>query len=178
MSTQYLRKVGHILMIAGSVVFFGGAGLCIASRCIDYNEFKLLDDKNKLQIESDLKKTELETAKEIRDKAKKMSPTEFAKFKAEKEASLSAEAKLEVAKAKADSATEITKTKLECEERIIKIEKERKEAIEKYEMLQKLFDNRDEILEARDELKRAAKVEEAATKTKDKVRSFVISLDD
>lgn len=178
MNTKILRKVGYILIGTGITLFLGGVGCCTFANVIDLDKHTLQVSKEKEDIELETKRIESQMSKDLQEKIHNMDPDTFAKYKAEKEAKLSKEAELKVIQTKNECADKINEIRLECERKVSDAKETADKYIEKYNNLEKLFVNKDEILAAKESIKKATMQSEKAKEATDKARTLVIKLDD
>lgn len=179
MKTVRLKENGKKLMAVGGTIFFGGFGMFTVAGIVERSEKKIMRQEELFQREKKLmeERNAKECARLAAEEAKNnalasqiavMDKKEFAKFKADADAKASKEA-IEQAKTIRKEAEEIvSKMKLECSRRIIDMEadcaKKVEDATEKYmdarkkaDDIEKLFNNKDEILRAQKKLEKLAK---------------------
>lgn len=174
MNTAKIREISKLMMVIGGGIFAAGLGLNITANYTEYREVARAHKKETLKIEeASLKKRhELEEAaikarakkdEVYADKIKSMNATEFAKFHAENTAKANAKVMAEAEQVKQQCKAELVRAQLECQEKIDSIrsnclekitnaEEKRDAAVKKYETLTELFDNKDEILKAKEKL--------------------------
>lgn len=185
------KEVGNVLMIVGASAFAAGLGINITSDLVErHNRNKVLkiEKQNeairfeKEEHDSIILKNRAAAEREdlYKQKLLSMSDKEFAKHHAEATAKASTEALEEANRIKKNSEIAINTTKLECSDKIAEIQKICTERVEKaaalqaeaekkYNDIDKLFYNRKEVLEARDELRNLIKKESKTSDDKEEI---------
>lgn len=179
MNTQLMREIGRKMMLVGGVIFTGGFGIeCVCYIC-DKHDAKAVIAKESAEKKAKLELDVLEAEKLAKEEAankdmamtarlQTMDQDAFAKYRAELTTKANADVISKAERMVSEADAKIVDIRLECEEKINSVKAEclaridkanrtKDEAVKKYEAIQKLFTNRDEVLEAKKALDAAKK---------------------
>lgn len=164
-NTVTLKRAGDTMMIVGGIIFGVGFGTTAVCNIMDYrvarNHHKVAELEREAQAAERERRLRAEKlASEARkndlmsSKLESMSQKEFAKFHAEEVAKASDAAIAEANKIKASAMSKISEMKLECSEKVSKAVKEASEARTKYNELLAEYKSRNEVLKAKEDIKK------------------------
>ena len=172
--TLKLKEAGKWFMAVGAALFTCGVGTYWVGDHIEKKEAKSehvnimhkLEEENYIKDESlkrEKMESELEKDRLYAERLRTMDNEEFAKFHAERVAkansdvineanSIKTKAESDITKVRMECINEVTKIRKDCLEKVEEANRKRDEAVSNYESIEKLFRDKDKILEAKNDL--------------------------